>query len=105
MKVSTTLPLLFATLALANPAPASNPRVPAIAQPEAREAAPVPEIVARTAGIVLDDRSPKKGSSSGSGSKNTTNNTDSAAGTITISRGLQLGALGLGVMEVVRLWG
>ncbi|KAF2661769.1 hypothetical protein K491DRAFT_710604 [Lophiostoma macrostomum CBS 122681] len=105
MKFSAALPLLFTTLALANPAPITNPRVPGVAHLEAREVSPDPapvpaEIVARTAGIVLDSRSPKKGSSSGS-----KNNTQTgAAGTITISRGLQLGALGLGVMEVARLW-
>jgi hypothetical protein len=103
MKASTTLSLLFATLALANPAAVGNPRIPgSLARPEVREAAPAPaDIVARTAGIVLDSRSPKKGSSS-SGSSNKTE--DSAAETVTVSRGLQLGALGLGVLEVVRLW-
>jgi hypothetical protein len=87
------------TLALANPAPAN------VAALAAREAQPAhalghaPEIDARAAGLVLETR---KSKTPNTGSKN---NTDNAAGVITPSRALELGALGLGVLEVVRLWG
>jgi hypothetical protein len=103
--------LLFTTLATANPAPAAHPetgvapanlaqleealasRDPA-AQPEV-----VPEIVARTAEIQLERRKKPKSSN------NKGNSTNSSATSITPSRALQLGALGLGVYEVVQLWG
>ncbi|KAF2260787.1 hypothetical protein CC78DRAFT_385501 [Lojkania enalia] len=111
--------LLLAVLATANPAPVARPdatAAPALkAQPieidtraqleealTARNPEPVPEVVARAAGIQLAPRDPKKKpktSSSGDG-----NDTDAAV-TLTASRALQLGALGLGVVEVVRLWG
>lgn len=115
--------LLFATLALANPAPAAQPEAAAVpapaAQPEAqpveintraqleealspRVAAPEPEIDAPAAGIRLDARDPKKSKpKTGSGG----NDTQDAAGIVSPSRALQLGALGLGIMEIVRLWG
>lgn len=99
--------LLFASLAFANPAPAAQPAaaaVPApVAQPEAqpvplnealiaRIAEPAPEVVARAG------KKPKSSSNNG-------NSTTDAAGMLTPSRALQLGALGVGVIEVVRLWG
>jgi hypothetical protein len=95
MKVAAATSLLFATLALASPAP--------IAQPEANAASVAQPIAveARNAAPVLVERAPKKPKTPSSG-----NNTDTgAADMITPSRALQLGALGLGVMEVVRLWG
>lgn len=98
MKIAATATLLFATLALANPAP--------IAQPEA-DAAPVAQPLVETRdpevlhSVQLDARGKKPKTGSGSGSGNDT----SAADIITPSRALQLGALGFGVIEVVRLWG
>ena len=102
--------LLFTTLAAANPAPAARPEPApapaAVAQVEealaARNAAPepVPEIVARTAGIQLEPRKKCK-----SCNKNNGNSTNSSATSITPSRALQLGAVGLGIYEVVQLWG
>jgi hypothetical protein len=100
------LTLLLATLALANPAPIAEPV--AVAQPEAIVAQPEfealalraaePEVDASKAGIQLEARKSKpKGGSNG--------NDTSAAIALTPSRVLELGALGLGVMEVVRLWG
>jgi hypothetical protein len=90
MKVTSVTTLVFATLALASPAPAAQPNAPAIAQPL--------EVLPREATAVLEARKKKpKGGSSG-------NSTNSTATTMTPSRVLQLGALGLGVMEVVRLW-
>ncbi|ORY16001.1 hypothetical protein BCR34DRAFT_144774 [Clohesyomyces aquaticus] len=92
--------LLFATsaLALANPAPA----------PVDAAAVAAPEVDARTAGIKLEARGitieardPKKSKPKTSNNGNTT---DNAAGILTPSRMLELGALGLGVVEVVRLW-
>ncbi|KAF2730896.1 hypothetical protein EJ04DRAFT_514958 [Polyplosphaeria fusca] len=98
--------LVLATLALANPAPAADAQIETPAQFEealaARDPSPAaPEIVARAAGIQLAPRSPKKPKVSNGNNKN---NTDSAAGTLSPSKALGLGALGLGVMEVVRLW-
>ena len=50
--------------------------------------------------LVLEKRKKKKGSGSSA------NNTDSAAvGFVTPSRALQASALGLGVIEIIRLWG
>jgi hypothetical protein len=95
MKVAAAISLLFATLALASPAPVAQPEANAVAvaQPiavEARDAAPL-----------LVERAPKKPKTPSNG-----NNTNSgAADMITPSRALQLSALGLGVMEVARLWG
>jgi hypothetical protein len=92
MKFAAATTILFATLALASPAPAAQPA--AVAQPVAvapREAAPAP---------VLEARVPKKKGGSGSSG----NNTSAASDMMTPSRVLQLGALGLGAMQVVRLW-
>ena len=100
------LTLLLATLALANPAPIAEPL--AVAQPKAVVAQPEfealalrvaePEVDASKTGIQLEARKSKpKGSNSG--------NSSNAAIALMPSRALELGALGLGVMEVVRLWG
>jgi hypothetical protein len=102
--------LLFATLVAANPAPIAQPEAVAAPAPIAEPAA-VPEAIvearvakpkidAIAAGIQLDSRAPKKSKPKGSSG----NSTEGAAGIITPSRALQAGALGLGVMEVVRLW-
>ncbi|KAH8724430.1 hypothetical protein GQ44DRAFT_618199 [Phaeosphaeriaceae sp. PMI808] len=91
MRFAAVSALLFATLALANPAPVAQPNadVAAIPQPlelEARDPAPA----------VLEARKKKpKGGSSGN---------SSAADTVLPSRALQAAALSLGVMELVRLW-
>jgi hypothetical protein len=99
------LTLLLATLALANPAPIAEPL--AVAQPEAVVAQPEfealalrvaePEVDASKADIQLEARKSKPKGSSG--------NSTNAAIALTPSRALELGALGLGVLEIVRLWG
>jgi hypothetical protein len=90
MKFIAATTLFFATLALASPAPAAEPNTDTIVAPL--------DVVPREAMPILEERAKKpKGGSSG-------NNTNSSAISITPSRALQLGALGLGVMEVVRLW-
>jgi hypothetical protein len=101
--------VLLATFVAANPAPAADPAPVAVAQPEPIQAEaaiagraanpePVPEINAPVLA-----RDPKKGKSGGGGGNG--NDTEDAAGMLTPSRALQLGAVGLGVMELVRLWG
>ncbi|KAF2195807.1 hypothetical protein K469DRAFT_682061 [Zopfia rhizophila CBS 207.26] len=101
--------LLLATLALANPAPAAQPEV-AVAQPEtraefdaalaARNAAP--EVEAPK----FEQRAPEPKKKPKSGGDSSSNDTEEgAAGMMSPSRVLELGALGLGIMEVVRLWG
>jgi hypothetical protein len=92
MKFAAASTLLFATLALASPAPAAQPdtAVAPVAQPQLVERAPLPVLEARK------KSKPKGGSNS---------NSTGAATTMTPSRALQLGAVGLGVMEVARLWG
>jgi hypothetical protein len=107
MKVAAATSLLLATLALASPAPVAQPGAAAVAAPEPVLFKSAQEfrnaLTERNAdampNIHLDARAKKpKG---GSGNSNDT----SAAITMTPSRVLQAGALGLGVMEVVRLWG
>lgn len=93
MKFTAATTLLCATLALATPAPLAGPLVPETI-PEFRHA-----LTARAAAAVpdLDTRASKpKGSSSG--------NTTSAATSMSPSSALLMGVLGLGVVEVVRLW-
>lgn len=97
MKFAAATTLFFATLALASPAPAAQPDA-SVAQPiavAAREAAPAPV-------EILEQRTPKKPKGGSGGNNNT--NTSAAADMMTPSRALQLGALGLGAMQVVRLW-
>jgi hypothetical protein len=100
--------LLLASIVLASPAPIAEPI--AVAQPDAVVAQPEfealaarvaePNVDASKAGIQLEARKSKpKGSSK-------SNNTDtSAAMVLAPSRALELGALSLGVLEIVRLWG
>ncbi|KAH7081631.1 hypothetical protein BKA63DRAFT_504206 [Paraphoma chrysanthemicola] len=89
MKFAAATTALFATLALASPAPAAQPDAAvAVAEPLLVERAPHPVLEARK-------KSKPKG---GSG------NDTSAAVALSPSLALQLGAVGLGVMEVVRLW-
>lgn len=116
---ATATTLLFATLALASPAPAPAPA----AQPEAA-AIQAPRAVLfesaegfhnalteRNADAMpnsrhLEARKKKKPKYSSSDSNNnSTNSTSGVVVAMTPSRALQLGAAGLGVMEVVRLWG
>lgn len=97
--------LLLATLTMASPAPIAEPM--AVEQPEAVVAQPKfealaariaeSEVDASKAGIQLEARKskPKVG--------NNGNNT-SAAIALTPNRALELSALGLGFLEVVRLW-
>ncbi|KAH9861798.1 hypothetical protein J1614_011551 [Plenodomus biglobosus] len=98
MRFAAATTLLFATLALASPAP--------IAQPEAEVAQPL-DVIARDAAFIesiqLKARASKPKSGSGSSGGSDTNT--SAAITLTPNRVLQAGALGLGVIEMVRLWG
>jgi hypothetical protein len=94
MKFSTLTPLLFASLALASPAPAAQPNA------EGAVAALPHEFVARTMPI-LDTRAKKP---KGGSNNNNNTNTTGAADMISPSRALQLGALGVGVLEIVRLW-
>jgi hypothetical protein len=88
MKFAAASTLIFATLALASPAPAAQPNAAAVAQPLA--------IAPRSPAPILEARKKPKGGSSG--------NSTGAADIISPSRALQLGALGLGVVQVVRLW-
>ena len=94
MKVAAATTLLFATLALASPAPVARPEAAAIAQP-------AEVLTARDPSPILEERAKKP--KPNSGNSNDTNSTGAAIA-ITPSRVLQLGALSLGVMEVVRLW-
>jgi hypothetical protein len=103
------LTTLLATFVAANPAPApaADPAPAAVAQPEAAviERAADPEPVPEIPAPILA-RDPKKGKGGGGGGdEDEGNNTDSAGVLLSPSRALQLGAVGLGVIEVVRLWG
>jgi hypothetical protein len=91
MRLTAVTTILFATIALANP----------VAQPTAAlsPASLAPEIDARAASM-LEERKTKKPKSSG----NKSNDTEAAGSLLAPSRVLELGALGLGVIEVVRLW-
>jgi hypothetical protein len=91
MRLTAVTTILFATVALANP----------VAQPTAAlgPASLAPEVDARAASM-LEERKTKKPKSSG----NKSNDTEAAGSLLAPSRVLELGALGLGVMEVVRLW-
>jgi hypothetical protein len=95
MKYVVATTLLCANLALAIPAPVTGPAVPETV-PAFRDA-----LVARAAEALpqLEERATKPKGSSGGGSANS-----SAAVSVTPSSALIVGALGLGVMEVVRLW-
>ena len=95
MRFSAITTLLFTTLAIASPAP----------QPTAAlsPASLAPEIDTRAAGILLDRASKPKKPKTSSGDKNNTEES-AASGMLAPSRVLELGALGFGVMEVVRLW-
>lgn len=95
--------LLLATLIHANPAPAADSKAIAgpngvddIAQRNDVFSVPDPHVIARA----MEKRKKKK-----PGSGSSVNVTDSAVGFITPSRALQVGALGVGVIEIVRLWG
>lgn len=94
MKFIAATAIIFATLALATPAPVGGPAVPESA-PEYRRA-----LLSRDAALPqLDTRASKP-----KGSKGGSSNTSSAAASRSSSNVLVMGALGLGVMEVVRLW-
>lgn len=94
MKFAAFSTLLFATLTLASPAaqPHPGPAAAAVAQPF--------EIAARDPAPVLEAR--KKKPSGGKG--NDGNSTSAATDMLAPSRALQLGALGLGVMQITKLW-
>ncbi|KAF2823171.1 hypothetical protein CC86DRAFT_372865 [Ophiobolus disseminans] len=91
MKVAAATTLLFAALALASPAPVAQPN--AIAHP-------AEILAARDPSPSLQERAKKPKPNSGGNDSNSTG----AADTLTANRVLQLGALSLGVMEIVRLW-
>lgn len=97
MRLTFITSLSLATLTLANPV--ANPQPTAALSP----ASLAPEVDARAASIILD-RSPKVKKPKGSSNKNDTNDTEASGAMLAPSRVLELGALGLGVMEVVRLW-
>lgn len=96
MKITAAITFLFATLTVASPAPVAQPEalVAAIARPQSVEAREANTI--RSIQIEARAKKPSGGSSS---------NSTSAAISVTPTRVLQVGALGLGMMEVVRLWG
>ena len=112
MKFTAATTLLLATVALASPAPVANPD--AVAEPAlmgsraqfrealaARDTLLMPE-------VQLEERASSGGKGGGKGGKGTggKNNTESAASDmLSPSRALQITALSLGVVEVVRLWG
>jgi len=84
---------LCASLALAIPNPAMDSQAAAVEVSSA-------DMIARDAGTRLTEREPKsKPKTSSNGNK-----TSIAALTLSPSRALELGAIGLGVMEIVRLW-
>jgi hypothetical protein len=98
MKFTTATTLLLATLTFTLATPIAEPtNTVAVA---VAAAAP---LHARAANFRLEERKKKKPKAPKNG--NNTNDTSIAAGTIAPSRVLELGALGLGVMEIVRLWG
>ena len=126
MKVGTATTLLFATLALASPAPLARPEPAPVAQlmevesrdqPSAnlvaRISSLIPEIYARASSGSGGSGGGKSSSSSSSSSKSSKpkapkggsgNNTESAAISVTPSQALQLGAIGLVVAEVAIQW-
>jgi hypothetical protein len=94
MKAGAATTLLFATFAFASPAPAPAAQPNAVAAPIAQPN-PVPA-------HIIEERAPKKAKPPKNGGNNT--NDTSAAYTVTPSRALQLGALSVGVMEIVKMW-
>lgn len=94
MRFIATTAIACATLALATPAPVGGPAVPETV-PAFRHA-----LLSRDVTLPqLDTRASKpKGSKGGSGGNS------SAAVSVLPSNMLMMGALGLGVMEVARLW-
>lgn len=95
MKLTATTTFLFAALTLATPAPIAGPLVPETI-PEFRHA-----LVDRVAAALphLDARASKPKGSKGGG-----NDTSSAAVSVSPSGVMMMSALGLGVIEVARLW-
>jgi len=100
MRLSAITTLLFATLTLASPAPAPAAQPTAALTP----ASLAPEVDARAASVLLDRASKPKKPKGGSGNNNNETEENAANGMLAPSRVLELSALGLGVMEVVRLW-
>jgi hypothetical protein len=94
---ATTATLLFASLSLATPAPAARPLAPETVKDFrhalfGRAAAAFPQ---------LDTRKVKGGSGSKGGNSTTSS---SAAVAVSPSNALMISALGVGAMEIVRLW-
>ena len=112
MQFTAATTLLLATVALASPAPVANPD--AVAEPaligsraQFREALAARDILVMPE-VQLEERASSGGKGGGKGGKGSggKNTTESAASDmLSPSRALQITALGLGVMEVVRLWG
>ncbi|KAF3010888.1 hypothetical protein E8E13_009672 [Curvularia kusanoi] len=96
--ITTTTALLFAAVSLATPAPVTGPLTPQTL-PEFRYALAGRAAAAVAAIPHLDIRAskPKGGSKGGNG-------TSSAATSVSPSEALMISALGLGIIEVVRLW-
>ncbi|KAG9186198.1 hypothetical protein G6011_02754 [Alternaria panax] len=107
MKFPAATTLFLAALALASPAPLANPD--AVAEPitiesreqfrnalSARTVLTVPE-------IQLEERA-SSGGKGGKGGKGGGNSSSAASDILSPNRALQVAALGLGVVEVVRQW-
>jgi len=112
MKFTAATTLLLATVALASPAPVANPDAVAETQLIGSRAQFREALAARDTLVMpevqLEERASSSGGKGGKGGKGSggKNNTESAASDmLSPSRVLQVTALGLGVVEVVRLWG
>jgi hypothetical protein len=108
MKFTATTSLLFAAVALANPAPLAKPD--AVAEPvtiesraQFRDALSARNVLA-VPDIQLEERA-SSGGKGGKGGGGSSNSTSAASDMLSPNRVLQLSALGLGIMEVVNLWG
>ena len=106
MKVAAATTLLFATLALANPAPAAQPNS---LQELSQRSNQAPSYANFKQDLAARDpakkkKKPKKPKNSNKGNS-TEEVEESAARMLSPSRVVELGAIGVGVMEIVRLWG
>lgn len=120
MKVAAVTSLLFATIALANPAPVAQPNALHVSAEQSRSAIGgailAPDLSSRSfssesSQSALErrkkksDKSKPKGSKGGNETNSTQEDTSSASGAVLPSVALELSALGVGIIELVRLWG
>lgn len=107
MKFAAATSLLFATLALASPAPLANPEPATIESREQLHNALSARNVLTVPDIQLEERASSggKGGKGGKGGGGSGNSTSAASDMLSPNRVLQVAALGLGAVEVVRLWG